>query len=273
MSAVTLHPTLTRHSSCGVTLLTDLARPYGVTLAFTERTGGFSSGDFASLNLGTACGDDSSCVKKNHHLALQALGAEQFEERLIQPRQVHGDHVVSITSSDETELLRVKEEAAQGADAVVCTTTWVPVLLCFADCVPVILAAPGGFAVIHSGWRGTIARISAKALAVLCEAVNCKPQDVMAYVGPAIAGTDYEVSSELLAQFIDEFGSGAQAGERKLDLAACISVTLKDAGLSHDALVQAGISTPQATDRFFSYRASGGHCGRHGALAVMSEQS
>ena len=48
---------LTRQTSGGVTLLTDESRPGGVTLAFTERTGGASSTPYASLNLGARCGD------------------------------------------------------------------------------------------------------------------------------------------------------------------------------------------------------------------------
>ena len=50
-----------------------------------------------------------------------------------------------------------------GADAVVCTVPGVPVLLCFADCVPVVVVCSGGFAVVHSGWRGTYAEIAGTA--------------------------------------------------------------------------------------------------------------
>ena len=53
---------LTRQTSCGVTLLSDETRPGGVTLAFTERTGGASSAPYASLNLGSRCGDDPAHV-------------------------------------------------------------------------------------------------------------------------------------------------------------------------------------------------------------------
>ena len=47
-------PTLTRYQSHGVTLLGDITVPQGVALAFTERTGGVSTGNYASLNLGSA---------------------------------------------------------------------------------------------------------------------------------------------------------------------------------------------------------------------------
>ena len=67
-----------------------------------------------------------------------------------------------------------------------------------ADCVPVILVAPGGFAVAHSGWKGTIARISARATEALCQATGAKSSEVKAYIGPHIGGADCEV---LLSSF------------------------------------------------------------------------
>ena len=192
-------PSLSRYVESGVTLLGDTRRPNGVTFAFTERTGGVSSAPYASLNLGSHCGDDPACVAENRARALAALGASAIADRLVEPRQVHGDEVVVVDSASPAALEQARELAQAGADAIVCTAPGVPVLLCFADCVPIVLTAPGGFAVVHSGWRGTLARIGAKALSVLCERAGCVPADVTAYVGPHVSGNDYEVSPELLA--------------------------------------------------------------------------
>lgn len=263
-------PRLERYGSHGVTLLGDTARPGGVTFAFTERTGGVSQGQWASLNLGGSCGDDPAAVRENRRRALAALGFGGGIERLVVPRQVHGDRIVTIAGASAGALAAARAEAEAGADAVVCRAAGVAVLLCFADCVPVVLAAPGGFAVVHSGWRGTIARIAAKALAALCDATGCEPKEVRAYLGPHIAGEDYEVSEDLLARFEREFGAMARHAERRLDLAACVRAALVDAGADARLVVDAGISTPRATGRFFSYRAGRGACGRHGAIAYMS---
>lgn len=127
-----------------MTLLEDASRPHGVTLAFTERTGGCSAGQYASLNLGDACGDDVAAVEKNRMLALEAVGAGKWSANLVNPKQVHGDHVVVVRSCDKADLATAVAEARSGADAVVCTARHVPVLLCLADCVPVVLVAPGG---------------------------------------------------------------------------------------------------------------------------------
>ena len=135
----------------GVALVGSLEGP--VAFGFTERTGGVSKPPFASLNLGSHVGDAPEAVQENRRRVLAALGCEEALGRLIVPNQVHGDHVVTVSSSDAAALGEARAEATAGADAVVCTVPGVPVLLCFADCVPVIVVCPGGFAVVHSGWR------------------------------------------------------------------------------------------------------------------------
>lgn len=264
-------PTLTRRTSHGVTLLGDLARPGGVTFAFTERTGGVSSAPYASLNLGSHCGDDPAAVGENRSRALAAVGAAGIADRLVEPRQVHGDEIVVVDDADPAALARVRKRAQAGADGVVCVVGGVPVLLCFADCVPIVLTAPGAFAVVHSGWRGTIARIAGKAADVLCHAAGCVPAEVSAYVGPHISGEDYEVSQELLERFENEFGTmvRVRGTSRNLSLSAAIETTLVDAGVRSCQIVDAAVSTASNVDRFFSYRAEGGRTGRHAAIAWL----
>lgn len=255
-----------------MTLLGDTNRPGGVTFAFTERTGGVSQGAYTSLNLGSRCGDDAQAVAQNRLRALEALGAQSFAHNLIEPVQVHGDTVVVVSDSNPTSLEEARAQARAGADAIVCTVPEVPVLLCFADCVPVVLVTKGAFAVVHSGWRGTLARISAKTVKVLCRITGASPDEIIAYVGPHIHGSDYEVSPELLALFVEEFGTIVDAGEQTphLDLSGAISTALEQAGLPAHQIVDTCCSTATNTDRFYSYRAEHGQCGRHAALAFMS---
>lgn len=269
--AVTPH--LTRYASHGVTLLGDTRRPGGVTLAFTERTGGLSRQPYGSLNLGDACGDDAATVAANRRLLLLALGAEELEERLVNPRQVHGSDVLVISDGSDSSVAEARELAREGVDAIVCTAKDVPVLLCYADCVPVVLVAPGGFAVIHSGWRGTIARISGKALDKLVEAVGCDASEVLCYVGPHISAADYEVSATLAERFVGEFGRDVASADNHLDLGLAVRQTLVDAGLRAEAICDECPSTASATSRFFSYRAEGGTCGRIGAIALLADET
>lgn len=262
-------PSLERYQSGEVTLLSDARVAGGVTFAFTERTGGVSEAPYASLNLGDACGDDPGRVAENRRRALGAIGADGLADRLVTPRQVHGDKVVRVASGDDGAVRAAAREAREGADAVVCTAECVPVLLCFADCVPVVLICPGGFAVVHSGWRGTMARIVAKAARALAEQAGADAGEIRAYVGPHVLARDYEVSEELAARFAAEFGPDVIVGERNLDLSAALAATLAEAGVGEGSVAWCEDSTASTTPRFFSYRAEEGTCGRHGALAVM----
>lgn len=261
-------PVLVRRTSHGVTLLGDPNRPGGVTLAFTERTGGHSTNEFSSLNLGLYCGDAEDVVRRNQRKALAALGARHLSERLVNPVQVHGDTIVRIGKGG-LDVASAQRAALEGADAIVCNVPNVPVLLCYADCVPVVLTAPGAFAVVHSGWRGTLLRIAGKALAELCVAAQCKATDVNAYIGPHIGAADYEVSPELAGRFVEEFGDSVVCEPQNLDLGAAVRRALIDQGLPEESVAEVCDSTARSTHRFYSYRAEGGACGRHGALACI----
>lgn len=265
-------PRIVRTTSHGVALLGDPTRPSGVTLAFSEREGGVSKGPYESLNLYDGCGDDPAAVRENRRRVLRAMGIESEAGRLVVPRQVHGDDLVLITDG-VAELERVRAKACEGADIIVCTAADVPVLFCFADCVPVILVAEGGFAIAHSGWRGTLARVAAKALRGLCEATGQAPESVNAYIGPHVAGLDYQVSQELCERFVRDFGEGALVFPNRVSLGACVRATLEEAGVAGSRIAACEDSTVTNQDRFFSYRGSGGTCGRHGAIACLTGEA
>ncbi len=250
----------------GVALETDRsAAGSGVTFCFTERTGGVSTGSFSTLNLGLKVGDNPACVQENRRRVLASLGAEDLLPTLVVPNQVHGDTVAVVDRVDAPLPACVEE----GADAVVCTVPDRAVMLLFADCAPVVLVAPGGFAVAHSGWRGTLAGIAGTTARVLADAVGCSAGEVAAYIGPHISGAAYEVSAELLARFEGRFGPVARAAERHLDLGACIVASLAEAGVPAGRVADAGLCTAVRTDRFFSHRAEHGSTGRHAAVAFM----
>ena len=240
-----------------------------VRFAFTERTGGVSEEPYSSLNLGTHVGDDPFAVAENRRRVLEALGAASCEHNLLVPNQVHGDRIVTVVENGADYLEDVREQLAEGCDAVVCTVPDVPVMLCFADCAPVVLVAPGGFAVAHSGWKGTFARIAGKTALALAASSGCDTRDIKAYIGPHILGDEYEVSTELIEKFAASFENVNPAGPRLLDLSSCIVQSLVEAGVRPCDIHDLGLSTMRHNDRFFSYRAENGTCGRHAAVAVL----
>ena len=254
-----------RFGSCSVFTDEALFEACGVRIAFTERLGGASFAPYDSLNLGGHVGDDADAVSLNRALVMEALGASGSV--LVQPRQVHGIEVVTVRTLSDAQDLASQEFEADGV-AVGCAD--VAALLCFADCVPVIGAAPdGSFFVAHAGWRGVAGRIVERSIERLCSLAECPPSMVNLYIGPYIHACHFEVGPEVRARFEDEFGRACIADERHVDLGAALRQSMYAAGAAPDRIADAGVCTVcDGGSRFYSYRASGGVCGRHGAIAV-----
>lgn len=259
-----------RFSLTHTTLVSDLdSSASGVVFAFTERSGGVSPAPYDSLNLALHVEDSSEHALKNREILLDDLGLSGYiaKKRLLVPSQIHSDKIVEIC-----EVPREQDYQAllDGADGIICTIPGYATLLMYADCVPVVIVGEGAFAVVHSGWKGTLAHISKKALLRLCEITQRSPQDFTCYIGPHIDQDSYEVSQELISTFTDEFDAGVSSG-RLLSLSYAIQKDLKEAGVPEEQIADCKLSTTKLTDRFFSHRKSGGSCGRHAAIAFFGK--
>ncbi len=257
----------------------------GVKLAFSMRTGGSSEPPYSSLNLGLSVGDDPGAVASNRLALLGALGLSEYAPRLVNPVQIHGEKILALVGS-EPEASRLEEGSRISGldvftyvgppaaplldamcDAVVCTLPGVPVLLCYADCVPVIIVAPdGSFAVVHSGWRGALRSLAGKAATALSMACGFPISDMNAYIGPHIGACCYVVSDELVDSFVSKFGIGCDATGRHLDLGYAVTASLRASGMDAEAIVSSRICVADDIARFYSHRAEGGRTGRFGAL-------
>lgn len=267
-------PRLSKGRFASLEVLTDesLFDQTGVRIAFTGREGGVSSGPFSSLNLGAHVPDDPECVAANRRRVAAAFGAQGAP--LIVPNQVHGDVVLAVKGRfDASEVAMC---AAEGADGIVVGCPGVAALLCFADCMPVIVVSPTGrFAVVHAGWRGVMAQIAAKAACTLVEADRAagdqaSTADLNVYIGPHIRSECFETSQEIRDRFVDAFGEACAAGPRHVSLVAAQLESLFRVGVRAERVADAGVCTVCSNDVYFSYRAQGGVCGRHGAFAFRA---
>ena len=82
-------------------------------------------------------------------------------------------------------------------------------LLCTveADCLPVYFYDPVKevIAMVHSGWKGTVKKISEVAIQKMKEAFGCRPENILAAIGPHICKDCYEVGADLLEEFSRSF--------------------------------------------------------------------
>jgi YfiH family protein len=177
--------------------------------------------------------------------------------------QVHGARVVGV------DVLVPGLEA----DAIVATTSRRAVAVRVADCVPVLLAAPGGVAAVHAGWRGTAAGIVAGALDALCAATGAPAESVRAAIGPSVCGRCYAVGEEVVEGVRAAVGGAAPDGSwlardataTRVDLKAANAAVLRSRGVRVEVLPACTICTPG----FWSHRRDGAAAGRQvGAIAI-----
>jgi YfiH family protein len=171
----------TRAGPDGEYLAFDAFADWGVrALATTRRAGSFSSAGNAPV--GEVLG---------RWAALQQFAAGGEGGRLATARQVHG---ADLLEHDGTWRGWLRGPAADGHVALRPGTA---LAVTIADCVPVYVAHPSGAtALLHSGWRGTVAGIVAAAIRRL-ESAGLAPADLRVLTGPAICGACYEVSPDV----------------------------------------------------------------------------
>ena len=173
--------------------------------------------------------------------------------RLASIRQVHGDRVLVHTGGWEGWL------RAGEADGHIASERGIALAVGVADCVPVFIAHPSGIvALVHSGWRGTAARITRKAID-LFERYEYPASDLAVHLGPAICGRCYEVSAEVREQLTGQ--PTTRPGH--VDLRSLIAEQASAAGVRR--ITVSSSCTRCDNDRFFSHRA--GDAGRQ--IAVM----
>ena len=220
----------------------DWPAPARVRAFVTTREGGVSTGEFASLNLGEKAGDSAENVARNRAIVRRELPAEP---RWLQ--QVHGAHVIELDGSDRPALR---------ADAAVTGKPGEVAVVLTADCMPLFLANRDGSRVgmAHAGWRGMASGVIENAVVAL----DARPSDVIAWMGPTIGPDAFEVGAEVREAFVavDPRADGAfkphTPGKYMADLYALARQRLARAGVS--AVSGGGFCTYHDSARFFSYR-------------------
>lgn len=139
---------------------------------------------------------------------------------------VHGNAVARVD---------VHVDVVRGVDALVTDRRGVALFATYADCYPIVLwdAEHRCPALVHAGWRGTVARVGPAALAKLRDEYGTNPTHVKAGIGPGICGRCYEVGEEVASQFDPRFVKDGPGTGFLLDLAAANRAQLLEAGVRH----------------------------------------
>ena len=227
--------------------------PPRIRAGVSLRSGGVSSGRYASLNLGDHVGDRPAAVAENRRRLASACGLTDGPNWL---EQVHGTTVVDLDG-----------EWSGPADGAVTARKGVACAVMTADCLPVLFCDRAGRRVgaAHAGWRGLAQGVLGSAVA----AMGSPPDELLAWFGPAIGPAAYEVGGEVRETFVSRDAGAAEAfeanarGRWQADLYALARLELNRLGVH--AIHGGDFCTQSDAERFFSHRREA-PCGRMASL-------
>ncbi|MDO9054827.1 MAG: peptidoglycan editing factor PgeF [Gallionella sp.] len=216
--------------------------PENVRALQTTRQGGVSVAPYPSLNLGSHVGDAPLSVARNRMLLNSLLPSEP-----VWLEQVHG----TVVADADRAGCRTVADACIARRGVCVVMT--------ADCLPVLLCDRQGSVVgaAHAGWRG----LAAGVIEATVQAMGVLPQNLMAWLGPAIGPQAFEVGEEVRAAFVETDPEAAVAfmpgrsGKYLADIYRLARLRLNALGITQ--IYGGEYCTYGEPDRFFSYRRDG----------------
>ncbi len=237
-----------------------------ITHAVSTRHGGISASPFDSLNLSRFVGDADANVATNWARLHAALALDATAT--VDASQAQADHVALVDA-------RHRGTRIQNVDALITRTPNLPLLLRFADCVPILFYDPVQRAVgiAHAGWRGTVLHIATRTVQALQAAFGTRPRDLIVGIAPSIGACCYQIGDEVIARVRQTFANAdalliAQpGGTTHFDLWQANAAQLRALGVEQIEI--AGLCTAHHTAEFFSYRAERGSTGRFGAVIAL----
>lgn len=225
-------------------IIPDWPAPPNVRALQTTRRGGVSDAPYDSLNLGDHVGDEPLTVARNRVLLNHLLPSEP-----VWLEQAHGTVVAN--ADDAGCLPQADACISRHRDSVCVVMT--------ADCLPVLLCDSHGSVVgaAHAGWKG----LAAGVIESTVQAMNIPPQNLMAWLGPAISQDAFEVGEEVRAAFVaaqPQAASAFKTGQPRkwlADIYALARIRLNALGITR--IYGGNHCTYRESEKFFSYRRDG----------------
>ena len=149
------------------------------------------------------------------------------------------------------------------------------------DCIPILLHDPirRVIAAVHAGWRGTAAGAAAQGALSMTERYGCRPEDILAAIGPGIAPCCFQTHVDVPDGLRAGLGAAAQdfifpiSGTDKfhVDLKGANARWLERAGLDPARIALCPDCTACRLDRFWSHRIQGTRRGSMAAMIQLAE--
>ena len=218
-------------------------------------------------------------AKESYRKLCNSVGSD--DAHIVQANQNHTDIIKNVQEKiniNEPDFSLAEEGIEDGLmtnkkQLMLATTNADCILLLFFDPVKKVIANT------HSGWRGTLQRISVKTVRNMMKEFGCAPQDIICCICPSIRKCHFEVDKNVKDMFQNEFYDLQDAKfidieenkEKIIQLTDFIEETIENTkwnidtvlinkillqreGLNPENMIDSGICSVCHSDRIHSYR-------------------
>lgn len=182
---------------------------------------------------------------------------------VVKTIQDHTDNVVCINNKIKKNEPDINLPEYYGTDGMITNKKDLILSTTNADCILLLFFDPvtKTIANVHSGWKGTLQRISVKTVQKMMKEYNCKPEDIICCICPSIRKCHFEVNEDVKEKFENEFleiPSEKIILEKQqkwnIDTVEINKIILKNVGLKEENIIDSGICSVCNKDLIHSFR-------------------
>ena len=247
----------------------------GIEHGFSAKTGGVSTGCFASLNLSFTRPEQRENVMENYRIFADA--AQIPWESMVMDAYEHGATVLRVDASDCGKGYLF--DPLPPCDGLVTNDPAVTLITGHANCMAFFFYDPVARAIglCHAGWRGALARIGREVVKKMIDCYGSDPADLLAGVGPSICPRCFEVGDDVAKAFEAAFPACPLRGKNErgratVDLWQVAASQFLESGIRPEHIELMGVCTYE-DERLYSHRRDRGRTGGMAAYLRITKNT
>jgi len=184
----------------------------------------------------------------------------------VKPCQEHTKNIRNVKQKINKGKIDFEQEEYKSTDGLITNQSNIALTTTNADCILLIFFDPVKqvIANVHSGWRGTLQRISVKAIDKMKNEYDCNTKDIICCICPSIRKCHFKVHADVQEPYYKEFKDLKEIDDLivpvenedrwKIDTVELNKILLKQAGLKEENIIDSGICSVCNSNLIHSFR-------------------
>lgn len=187
---------------------------------------------------------------------------------IVKTNQEHTDNIKIVEEKINKKFMDINLKEYKETDGMITNKQNLMLSTTNADCILFLLFDPvtKTIANVHSGWKGTLQRISVKTVEKMQKEFKCKPENIICCICPSIRKCHFEVDRDVKEMFEKEFQDlqisesidimEKQKTQEKwnIDTVLINKIILEQKGLKSENVIDSGICSVCNSGLIHSYR-------------------